>query len=620
MVILSTGSSVQQEKTVVAIERTSNNWNFFSVRWSMTLLTKIMPTGKSFCGISRRGYCRYITKKMALAGWCTPEQSAWFTGQLVKFHIACLENTVGQFLAAAVEDFMKRWPIPECAETIASNSPEDIAKWAVQDLHYQKWKEACLVAAATASSKSLTNSPKKTKVVYTLRPQRRLRAVQIYSRCYYKERVRPAVKKAIRQSANPLSHGQKLTIINKITHDTFQSESEEIKAEVLDALEQLREEQAKAAQKGEQTPEDYLDAIDATPALLKRFLGDLAVQTGWWFSVIAGGPDPADGGNIHTGSFHVGMDGHKRHFEDEYVHHSIDPKDSTSRRTNFKDAVIVPYGRFLKTLFSPEVRAQRACNLADLKAFNETFHEAEPEAMPGTSGLIPMPPSPPSPPSPPLPSCRPPSTLVAAISPTLSTPRPVLTSLSLHPSTPTPTNADTSNSNLLLISHPELFFPPSGSGRENGGDEFDPKLFWQDATFGQEYFAMGATERDRLVYDDVLGRVVLDHEGESFPLPGAMDADGDVDLVNPPEPAFQLPRLPSSDQEYINEDETDAADSPSSTMTRGSFLTDVDGELTPVQMVNDNLQKRHHEAVEGDEAWVDDGGGEDHERRMSKRT
>ncbi|KAK0502085.1 hypothetical protein EDD18DRAFT_1100579 [Armillaria luteobubalina] len=97
--------------------------------------------------------------------------------------------------------------------------------------------------------------------------------------------MQPAVKK-------PLSHGQKLTIINKITHDTFQSKSKEIKVEVLDAIEQLHE-----------------DAIDAALALLNRILTDLALQTGWCFLVIVGGPDPADGGNIRTGSFHVGING-----------------------------------------------------------------------------------------------------------------------------------------------------------------------------------------------------------------------------------------------------------------------------------------------------------------------
>ncbi|KAK0465770.1 hypothetical protein IW261DRAFT_1574848 [Armillaria novae-zelandiae] len=119
--------------------------------------------------------------------------------------------------------------------------------------------------------------------------------------------------------------------------------------------------------------------------------------------------------------------------------------------------------------------------------------------------------------------------VVAAISPIIY-PCPVLTSSSLHPSTPTPTNADTSNSNLLPTSHPELFFPPSGAA-------------------GKMVEMMSIIYRDKRI-----------------------------------------------------------------------LFTDVDGELTPVQMVNDNLQKRHHEAVEGDEARVDDDGGEDHERRMSKRT
>lgn len=173
---------------------------------------------------------------------------------------------------------------------------------------------------STATGKSMAASPKK-KIIFSLKSHRRLRAVQIYSQRYYKIRVQPAVKKAIRLSCTPLTRGQKLTLINKLTQETFKSESEEVKAEVFDALEQLREERAEASQRGERSPEEYLEcvilhfpspsiidvssdflsAIDAAPTLLNRFLHDLALQTGWWFTVIAGGPDPADGGNIHTG-------------------------------------------------------------------------------------------------------------------------------------------------------------------------------------------------------------------------------------------------------------------------------------------------------------------------------
>ncbi|KAK0502086.1 hypothetical protein EDD18DRAFT_1100580 [Armillaria luteobubalina] len=86
----------------------------------------------------------YITEKMAPAGWCTPKQSAWFTSQLVKFHQTRLKNNVGTFLAAVVKKFMQHWPLPECTETIAGNSPEDIERRAVQNLHYQKQKEVRL--------------------------------------------------------------------------------------------------------------------------------------------------------------------------------------------------------------------------------------------------------------------------------------------------------------------------------------------------------------------------------------------------------------------------------------------------------------------------------------------
>ncbi|KAK0477738.1 hypothetical protein EDD18DRAFT_1365241 [Armillaria luteobubalina] len=248
---------------------------------------------------------------MALPSWCTPKQNAWFVSQLAKFHQAHLSNTVGTFLAASIKEFMRLWPLPECAETFAGNSPEDVAKWAKQNVHYQKRKEqienrfknkcgkASVVAASatTASGKQLATSNKK-KIIFNLRLQRHLGVVQIYSQCYYPDRIKPNVKKAFMLAPTTLSHGQKLTIINKITHSKFQSETKEIKAEVLDALEQLHEVQAKASLRGEWTPEDYLDAIDAAPALLNRFLSDLTQQTGWWFTIIAGGPDPADRGNI----------------------------------------------------------------------------------------------------------------------------------------------------------------------------------------------------------------------------------------------------------------------------------------------------------------------------------
>ncbi|KAK0488215.1 hypothetical protein EDD18DRAFT_1359904 [Armillaria luteobubalina] len=543
-----------------------------------------------------------------------------------------------------MKKFMVQWPLPQCTEEIIGNTPEDVAKQAEQDKHYQKQKKQIQgrfnnncgkahVALSAVTGKPITTSLKK-KVVYSLQPQHRLRAVQIYSQRYYKIWVQAAIKKAIRQSLLPLSHGQKLTIINKLTHETFQSESDEVKAEIFDTLEQLHEEQAEAAQRGERNAEDYLDAIDAAPAALNRFLHDLALQMGWWFTVIAGGPDPADGGNIRTGSFHVGVNAHQRNFEDEYSHHSANPKDSSIRCMTFEEGVIAPYGRFLKTLFSPEVRAQRACNQADLEALDATLNDDnndEGEATPGMSDLLSMPPSPSpaslSPPSPSPPSPSPPSPL----SPSPPSPPPPPPASSSKP-----TNADDADPSSMVPSHPDLMVPRSESADEITRDELDPQV-WQDAMFGYDFFSMGSTERDRLAYDNLLGHGVFDYEGGSFPLtPHATfaedDGTGDLDLGFPqeqdkyaqPESESQLPLLPSPTQDDFDDDEI-CADVPRPfNMPGTSSSTDVDGETTPTLTVN---RKRHHRAVDGnlgqqlgeEAATVNEEGGEDTERRVSKR-
>ncbi|KAK0478643.1 hypothetical protein EDD18DRAFT_1364571 [Armillaria luteobubalina] len=465
---------------------------------------------------------------MALPGWCTPEQSAWFTSRLASFHQACLDNSVGPFHAAAVKEFMALWPLPECVEPVIGNTPEDIAKRAQQnqiEARFNNNRGKARVAAMNAAGKTLSSSPKKKKILYSLRPACRLRAVQIYSQCYYQKTVQPAVKRAIRRSLHPLTRSQKLSIINKLTSDTFQTKSEEVKTEIFDALEQLREERAEASQQGLQSPEDYLDAIDAAPALLNRFLGDLAVQTGWWFTVIAGGPDPANGGNICTGSFHVGVNGHKRNFEDEYTHHLVDPKDTATRRTTFEEG----------TLFSPEVRAQRACNQADMEALNQTLNDNEDEqheAMPtpGMSGLLSMPHTPPSPS---LPSFQPASTTpstpdVAPVSPSIP---------SFQPPSMTSASAALVSPPIPSSFQPDSIPQPSESC-ELSAEDLDPQLFWQDASFGHDYFSMGATEHDQLAYDNLLGHAVLDHEGEgeSFPFAlGTISGEGPVDLTIPAE-------------------------------------------------------------------------------------
>ncbi|KAK0465844.1 hypothetical protein IW261DRAFT_1426994 [Armillaria novae-zelandiae] len=107
--------------------------------------------------------------------------------------------------------------------------------------------------------------------------------------------------------------------------ERLEAETDSIKGEILATLEELQEELSEA--EGKQSPADYLEAIDQAPALLQCFLQEVAEQTGWWFSVIAGGPLPTDNGNIHMWSFHIGKTVQGQNFLDEYAGFSVDPND-----------------------------------------------------------------------------------------------------------------------------------------------------------------------------------------------------------------------------------------------------------------------------------------------------
>ncbi|KAK0213552.1 hypothetical protein IW262DRAFT_1301036 [Armillaria fumosa] len=170
--------------------------------------------------------------------------------------------------------------------------------------------------------------------------------------------------------------------------ERLEEETDSIKGEILTALEELQEEIAEAESK--RSLADYLEAIDQAPALLQRFLQEVAEQTGWWFSVIAGGPLPTDNGNIHTRSFHIGKTTQGRDFLDEYAAFSVDPNDPNGQRRTFEESISAPYGRFLKSLFSSEVHAQWALNQAQLDFLNKTATMDTPMASPSPTSPSPI--------------------------------------------------------------------------------------------------------------------------------------------------------------------------------------------------------------------------------------
>ncbi|KAK0493250.1 hypothetical protein EDD18DRAFT_1356673 [Armillaria luteobubalina] len=272
-------------------------------------------------------------------------------------------------------------------------------------------------------------------------------------------------------------------------------------------------------------------AIDTVPAVLNRFLQDLAVQTGWWFTIIGGGPDPANNGNIHTGSFHISRNEHGRHFEDKYTHFSVDANDmDATHHTSFDESVIAPFGRFLKSLFhdiiAPEIRAERACNKADLQALETMEDDDEQIPSPMTHEAAPA-----------LPMPDP-----------VSTPSPSVPALPLFIPTPEPVPVPPLfNSAIEQAATPSPSVPASPSIDPTTFDKIDCQLF-EHVDFSHAYFGMTLTDANHQDYDRLLGHPPCSEEEVTFPftMPIAHEhTDMDIDPFHGLDMTpFEEPRLP----------------------------------------------------------------------------
>ncbi|KAG6815634.1 hypothetical protein H0H87_012761 [Tephrocybe sp. NHM501043] len=79
-------------------------------------------------------------------------------------------------------------------------------------------------------------------------------------------------------------------------------------------------------------------AICKTPTFLNWVLDSLAKKTGWYYTILMGGPNPANNGNISVASLHVGENSNGTCFGQ--VH------------SNFEHNYMEPYAQFLTAAFN----------------------------------------------------------------------------------------------------------------------------------------------------------------------------------------------------------------------------------------------------------------------------
>jgi hypothetical protein len=154
-----------------------------------------------------------------------------------------------------------------------------------------------------------------------------------------------------------------IAIIHKHTAEAFKNESEDVKQEIRALRDQEREEKEALSKTDksivsatdEQNPQSYLTygysilsflgsdfssnyrAQSSLPSVLKNFCEAMSARTGWSFSILAGGPDPATNGTVRTISIHVGQDAYGQSFGRAVP--------------NFAETYLKPFSTFLHSVY-----------------------------------------------------------------------------------------------------------------------------------------------------------------------------------------------------------------------------------------------------------------------------
>ncbi|KAF7971366.1 hypothetical protein HWV62_21320 [Athelia sp. TMB] len=200
--------------------------------------------------------------------------------------------------------------------------------------------------------------------------------VHKYSTLFYKTRVGPLVTLELESLGHKPSQAEHLEIIKRTTRETWAQEDEETISMVREALEADRAAKLALGDKKDnvsRTPAEYQQAISDLPSALKAVFEELALKTGWSFSILMGGPYPESGGSIQTASHHVGVSSAGNDFEKAYP--------------EFQSNMVLPFYEFLRYVYPKSVRRERALNVTE----SSTTSSLSPELPKGAEDESPPP-------------------------------------------------------------------------------------------------------------------------------------------------------------------------------------------------------------------------------------
>ncbi|KAG2072843.1 hypothetical protein BDR04DRAFT_1116731 [Suillus decipiens] len=264
-----------------------------------------------------------------------------------------------EFMATYHDQFLESWgqkfperavvfkDIPLDVDLTEEQSTQGATAWT---LHQQ-----CLMEKFhndLASSKTGQQANAKTATVNKMmtcilnsskeKPSCMLKPWEMYSKTHY-VKIKDAVKTEQEELKNaPFAEpARKITlhIVKQHLKDAFNNESEEIKAEVLAAVEAMKEmrctEIEEAKKHSEHHDKDVAHSyISKITTILMQFLEELHEMTDWVFTILMGEPQPTMDGALDISSFHAGTMKLGNRFSQAYP--------------QFSQNIMVPYMQFVE--------------------------------------------------------------------------------------------------------------------------------------------------------------------------------------------------------------------------------------------------------------------------------
>ncbi|KAG2743090.1 hypothetical protein P692DRAFT_20747370 [Suillus brevipes Sb2] len=252
---------------------------------------------------------------MAPKKWTTPEQEEWLQPWYSKYK----ETSVGKsknytnFFCSLNEAWLDEFPEPR-PSTITAYGPlteevkkiMDTAEKSRTNKLYNHFKNIIGSTKAGRQAKADAVDVFQTIVESISDSEKSMRAYQeheAYSMLFYKERAQPQVLealKAVKATGERLTSGQRVALVKKETARAYEAETDEVKTQVKEFIEQQKLTREKNKKEGiwSEGEFNYQQNLDKLAAVINKFLKGLQNATGLSYTLLAGGPSP---------DFHVGL-------------------------------------------------------------------------------------------------------------------------------------------------------------------------------------------------------------------------------------------------------------------------------------------------------------------------